>query len=90
MYYLEKILQTLRKKGLVTAERGVKGGYQLASKDISVWEVISALDGPLKIFLPQKGTLPCLLPTHCQTNIIFRSIEQSIENTLRKQPLLKQ
>jgi Rrf2 family protein len=82
--YLEKILQTLRAKGVVVAERGTKGGYLLAQKNTSAWDVVAALDGPLKIFLPAKGTLPCLQLTHCQTNIIFRDLEKAAEKTLQK------
>ncbi len=82
--YLEKILQVLRKDGIVTATRGATGGYRLTNADTSAWQVIAALDGPLKIFAPVKGTLPCLQITHCQANVIFRDIETALEDTLKK------
>ena len=85
--YLEKILQELRRKNLVTAKRGTSGGYTLSSKDISAWDVVSALDGPLKMYPALKGTLPCYQETHCQTNALFRTLEESLETTLKNIPL---
>lgn len=86
--YLEKILQTLRRAGVVTATRGTAGGYQLAKTDLNAWEVITALEGPLKVYAPAtKGTLPCFQITHCQTNSVFRTLEESIGTTLKNIPL---
>jgi len=47
--YLEQILSTLRRAGLVVSIRGASGGYKLARRasDISVLEIIESLDGPL-------------------------------------------
>jgi Rrf2 family protein len=85
--YLEKILQSLRRTGLVEAKKGTTGGYALArkAKDMSVWDVLSELDLPLKTFaVPVKGTLPCLQVSHCQTNQVWRILEKEIEKTLGK------
>lgn len=85
--YLEKILQGLRRAGLVEAKKGTTGGYSLVrpSKDISVWEILQELDGPLKTFVPPiKGSLPCLQPSHCQTNEVWRLLETEIERSLSK------
>lgn len=85
--YLEKILQHLRRAGLVEATKGTAGGYMLARpKDtVSVWEILRELDGPIKTFAaPVKGTLPCLQPSHCQTNEVWRTLETEIETTLSR------
>lgn len=82
--YLEKIFQALRKEGVVTATRGAAGGYQLAKSNLSAWEVVTALEGPLKVYAPTtKGTLPCFQITHCQTNSVFRTLEDNLEKTLK-------
>ena len=94
--YLEKILQALRKHNVVEAARGTKGGYILTGPHVSAWDVISALEGPLTIYPAHtasrnvagrpsliKGTLPCMVPTHCQTNAIFRELEENLESTLK-------
>jgi Rrf2 family protein len=47
--YASKLLWTLRKAGLVRAERGRSGGFSIARPpiEISLHEVITALGGPL-------------------------------------------
>src|SRR5689334_740048 len=48
---LAKILQRLAKAGLVNSQHGINGGYTLARNphQISAFEVIQAIDGPLFI-----------------------------------------
>jgi len=45
--YTEKILRSLRQAGLVTAIRGVSGGFQLArdASEVSIKDVIEATEG---------------------------------------------
>ena len=45
--FLEQLFSTLRRNGLLTSHRGVKGGYTLArsAEEITVLEVVQALDG---------------------------------------------
>ena len=47
--FLENILAELRRAGLVGSQRGAEGGYRLqrAAADISVADVIRAVEGPL-------------------------------------------
>jgi Rrf2 family transcriptional regulator, iron-sulfur cluster assembly transcription factor len=49
--FLAKILQTLVHAGLATSQRGARGGFALArpAHDISVREVIEAIDGPIAL-----------------------------------------
>lgn len=48
---VSKILKQLVREGLLTSHRGVKGGYSLArpSDEISVAELIAALEGPIAL-----------------------------------------
>src|SRR5215471_594420 len=48
---LAKILQRLAKAGLLHSQHGINGGYTLArpATEISAYEVIRAIDGPLFI-----------------------------------------
>lgn len=48
---LAKILQRLAKRRLIVSQNGPKGGYALSRKpnDITVGEVIRALEGPISI-----------------------------------------
>ncbi len=47
--FLEGILTSLRRAGIVTSRRGAAGGYRLAlpASTVSVADVIRAVDGPL-------------------------------------------
>ena len=49
--YLEQLLGSLRKAGLVTTVRGAQGGYQLAlpPEQITVGHIIDAMEGPLSL-----------------------------------------
>src|SRR5207247_2662338 len=49
LHFLENILGDLRQAGIVTTRRGPEGGYRLARPpaEISVADVIRAVDGPL-------------------------------------------
>ena len=53
--FLEQVLHAMKKAGLVTSLRGAQGGYVLTKKpaDLSVAEILEALDGPL---LPSRAT----------------------------------
>jgi Rrf2 family protein len=48
---LAKVLQRLVRRGLLVSQQGTRGGYQLARRpgDISVADVIQAIDGPVTI-----------------------------------------
>ena len=47
--FLEQLVATLRRGGILRSQRGVKGGYTLAraADQISVLDVVELLDGPL-------------------------------------------
>jgi Rrf2 family protein len=47
--FLEGILSELRRSSIVSSQRGAEGGFRLArpARDISIADVIRALDGPL-------------------------------------------
>jgi len=47
--FLEQLFATLRRGGVISSQRGVKGGYRFARdpSTITVLEVVELLDGPL-------------------------------------------
>jgi Rrf2 family protein len=77
---LAKILQTLAKAGLLVSHAGTYGGYALArsAKEISAFEVIRAIDGPLFITscITIHGT--CDLAGHCTIKEPLRKVNDSI------------
>jgi Rrf2 family protein len=47
--FLEQLFAALRRAGVISSQRGVKGGYRFAREPstVSVLEVVELLDGPL-------------------------------------------
>jgi Rrf2 family cysteine metabolism transcriptional repressor len=47
--FLEQLFAALRRAGVISSQRGVKGGYQFAREpsSVSVLEIVELLDGPL-------------------------------------------
>jgi Rrf2 family cysteine metabolism transcriptional repressor len=56
--FLEQILLSLKKKGILESTRGVKGGYSLARppREITLLEAIQALEGPLVFTAMKKSS----------------------------------
>ncbi len=81
---LAKILQTLAKAGLLVSHAGTNGGYALArpALDISAFEVIRAIDGPLFITscITIHGT--CDLAGTCTIKEPLRKVNDSIKDLL--------
>jgi Rrf2 family transcriptional regulator, cysteine metabolism repressor len=48
--YLEQLLLTLKRAGLLQSKRGVKGGYSLAKPpvEITLGQILRAVDGPVE------------------------------------------
>ena len=84
--YLPKVLQTLRKAGLVNSKRGLGGGFTLArpAEDVTVLEVVSAVD-PIKrihscpLGIDSHGTDLC--PLHKRLDEAAEMVEQSFAST---------
>jgi Rrf2 family protein len=81
---LAKILQTLARAGLLVSHAGTNGGYALArpASEISAFEVIRAIDGPLFITscITIHGT--CDLVGHCTIKEPLRKVNDSIKDLL--------
>jgi len=47
--FLEQLFAALRRAGIVSSQRGVKGGYRFAREpsEVTVLEIVELLDGPL-------------------------------------------
>jgi len=82
--FLEQILLSLRHAGLLNSKRGVGGGYALARSpgEISVLDVIQALDGPIAP-LPCTADRPteqctCPDPRTCPTRALMSEFRAEI------------
>ncbi len=81
---LAKILQTLARGGLLVSHAGTNGGYALArpASEITAFEVIRTIDGPLFITscITIHGT--CDLDSHCTIKEPLRKVNDSIKDLL--------
>lgn len=84
--YLPKVLQTLRRAGLVDSKRGLGGGFTLskAPGELTILEVVNAVD-PIKriercpLDLGSHGTNLC--PLHRRLNDATELVEQAFAKT---------
>lgn len=78
--YLEQLMLTLRKSGLVVATRGAKGGYLLARDPmkISLAEIVEVLEGPLDI--ADCADVPnCVLdPSTCALKSVYAEASKAL------------
>ena len=83
---MAKVLQRLAKNGLVVSRHGSGGGYQLARgpKEISAFEVIRAIDGPLFITSCVTVRGECDQTDRCTIREPLRRVNQSLEDVLRR------
>src|SRR5713101_1894328 len=84
---VSKILKALARAGLLVAHRGVKGGFSLARhpEEISVAEIISALEGPIaltecSVHTPGGCQLEPLCPVGSNWQRINQAVRKALEN----------
>jgi Rrf2 family protein len=83
---LAKILQRLTKVGLLRSHAGMNGGYELSRdpKDITAFEVIHAIDGPLFITSCITISGSCDLNDICTIKEPLRRVNDSITDLLKR------
>ncbi|MFH1279464.1 MAG: Rrf2 family transcriptional regulator [Candidatus Eisenbacteria bacterium] len=93
--YLEQILSTLKKQGLLVSERGKDGGYSLrkAPSEITLGDVIRVLDGPLAPIPCASRTAPhddpdCPYPfDSCWLRLLMLRVRDNISAVLDQENL---
>lgn len=82
---VSKLLKLLLQSGLLTSQRGIKGGYSLSrpAQQISVAEVICSLEGEVALTDCCASSSPqCDVQRWCPTKANQRIISQAIRETL--------
>ncbi|MFN2425933.1 MAG: Rrf2 family transcriptional regulator [Candidatus Binatia bacterium] len=86
--YAAKLMRTLKKAGFVASTRGSAGGYLLArpAPDVSVWQVLEALGGPLyedKFCDAHTGSQrDCTHSTDCSIRALWRNVNGILKTAL--------
>lgn len=83
---VSKILKTLAHNDLVTAHRGVKGGFSLARdpRNITVADVVAALEGPISMTECSAHPGQCGVEPQCPVGSNWRRINQVVLNALKQ------
>ncbi len=83
---VSKVLKLLTRGGLLSSQRGIKGGYGLARRpqDITVAEIIRALEGPIAVTecsdrLHGDCGLELRCPVRANWHLINRTIHEALE-----------
>jgi Rrf2 family protein len=85
--YLEQLVASLRKAGLVQGKRGAGGGYTLARdpSEITAGDVVRALEGPIE---PQictaegEAIAKCALQPGCAAHHVWLQLQNTIAKAL--------
>ena len=80
-----KVLKALVHAGIVISTRGANGGYSLAAtpQDISIEQIIKAIDGPIAITDCANGNEPdCILSDACSIRGRWDGVNAAIRSVL--------
>ncbi len=84
---VSKVLKLLARQGLLSSQRGIKGGYGLARRprEITVAEIIRALEGPIAVTeCADRIRGDCDLETGCPVKTNWHLINRAIHEALEK------
>jgi len=81
---VRKILKQLLAAGLLSSERGAVGGYHLSKSigDISVANIVEAIDGPLALTDCAHPTRACAFHKGCQIKDNWQVINVEVKKAL--------
>ena len=83
--YLEQLIASLKKAGLVTSVRGAQGGYSLSRPPdkINVGEVLRALEGSTDVMNCVSSTgVTCSNACSCSARPLWLKLQQRIDEVL--------
>ncbi len=85
--YLEQLLASLRRCGLVRSQRGAKGGYLLAREPwkINLLEVVTCIEG-LDAGLPENDSTPKTLENEVVRDV-WKEAQEASQSVLQKYTL---
>lgn len=85
-HYLEQLMGSLRKAGLVVSVRGAQGGYALGRDPVQITagDVIRALEGPIAPVecVDESGATPCDRVEQCLTYTVWRRLRDAMVEVL--------
>ncbi|MDD2522748.1 MAG: Rrf2 family transcriptional regulator [Anaerolineaceae bacterium] len=82
--FLSRINMLLVKADLLESQRGAKGGVRLAKEPglISVYEIVSAIDGPVAVNKCLANPQECTFPMAAQYKAYWQQIQHCLDERL--------
>lgn len=82
--FLEQILLTLKKAGLIESKRGNAGGYYLVREphQISVGQVLRITDGPVMTLTCINSPMGCERQTRCHFYPLWQEVNSTVERMI--------
>lgn len=84
--FVAKILTRLARQGIVQTQRGLTGGVRLnrPAGEITLLEVIEAIDGPIALNLCVRGPELCPLEENCRVHPIWDVLNGDLRQRLSR------
>lgn len=84
--FLSKVLQRMVAQGLITSWRGSGGGFELAKppEEISVLNVVEAIDGPMNLNLCVPGSSGCERSLACAVHPVWVEAREALVKVLNR------
>jgi len=85
-HFAGKILQKLARKGLLISQKGISGGFKLATKPdrITMYDVVEAMDGTEFLLKCVMGFTKCSSETMCSIHPEWLDIRDKICKMLKR------
>ena len=83
--YLEQVVRSLRRSGLLRSSRGAHGGYALTREPatISVADIFRAVEGSLvPLECMRDDEHPCAMEESCQARSVWYKVTERLSDTL--------
>jgi Rrf2 family protein len=82
--FVSKVLQQLVQAGLVSSQRGMRGGFQLARRaaNISLLEVVEAIEGPTQLNLCLPPESDCSRKDWCGAHPVWAEAQEALVKVL--------
>lgn len=83
--YLEQLLGSLRRAGLVSTVRGAQGGYRLnrAAEQVTLLDIVDAMEGPVELSECTSPEHVCDKACNCPVRWVWQRVTDSINQELK-------
>jgi FeS assembly SUF system regulator len=80
----QKLMGKLASAGLLTSARGAGGGFTLArcGSEISLADVVEAVEGPIAMTVCSEGRSDCALDAHCRIKVHMGVVGNAVRGAL--------